>query len=369
MSKIIRYPRRVLIRQSMRALGRLLARLLAQVQIEGQQNFPTKGPLIVVGNHTAAMEVVLMTIYTPWILEYMGSTDIPHECFISAFMNSYGFIPVFRGNVERASLQAGLEVLSQDGMLGLFPEGGIWEPNIRQAQSGVAWLSYHAQAPVLPIGFGAMQGALARMFRFERPSVKMVVGPLLPPVQVEPGRPRKLQLQAAADRIMDAVWELIPPEDRQQEQVIQDERFELHLAAFDRQGQPVEIPVELQPAHGPALSKLIHRTVLINNFIQNLKLPVTALKYLADQPPLPELIQATESIQAYLEKDNPYYFTYRYGNREGKAMQAGVHEIQQLARWALAQGLQLKATPLRRFYVDNRADEIVLERPSEYDKW
>ena len=41
----------------------------------------------------------------------------------------------------------GLDVLRQDGILGIFPEGGTWDPAQMQAQSGIAWLSYKAKAP------------------------------------------------------------------------------------------------------------------------------------------------------------------------------------------------------------------------------
>ena len=62
MSNKIKYPRRILIRQSLRLLGRGLMPLLTRAQISGRDNFPHKGPVILVGNHTAAMEVVMMAL-------------------------------------------------------------------------------------------------------------------------------------------------------------------------------------------------------------------------------------------------------------------------------------------------------------------
>ena len=61
------------------------------------------------------MEVVLMTVYAPWIIEFMGSIDIPHEKLMVGIINAYGFISVFRGNATPSSMKAGVEVLKQNG--------------------------------------------------------------------------------------------------------------------------------------------------------------------------------------------------------------------------------------------------------------
>jgi 1-acyl-sn-glycerol-3-phosphate acyltransferase len=369
-SNKIKYPRRVLIRQSLRFLARALLPALADTQITGVENFPEKGPLIVVGNHTAAMEVVMMSVYSPWQIEFMGSTDIPHEKFIAMVIAFYGLIPVFRGNVTPSSMKTGVDVLKQDGILGIFPEGGIWEPSIRRAQSGVAWLSYHAQAPLLPIGFGSMQGALKDMFSFKRPTLKMNVGQVIPPVQIQPGKPRKQHFQVEADRIMDAVWELLPEEDRVQEQTFTNERFELQVEVQDQRGISVPIPPELELQHGPAFSKFTHRKTLIHNFIQNLNMPeVLPLTQLADRPNTDVIITSTRSILNHLEDENPYYFTYRYGQREGKAMEQGIRELHELVLWARDNNLTIMITPIRRYTDIPTGQEVVLDRPEEFAKW
>ena len=63
----------------MRLLGRIFLPVLARVEINGLERFPRKRPLIVVGNHIGALEVVLLTVYAPHIIENLGSVDIPQE--------------------------------------------------------------------------------------------------------------------------------------------------------------------------------------------------------------------------------------------------------------------------------------------------
>ncbi len=364
------YPRRTFLRHVLRGILRTLIFALAKTEITGRENFPKTGKLILVGNHSAAMEVVMMAAYPPQIVEFMGSIDIPHDGMMATFVELYGLIPVFRGNVTPSSMKAGVDVLNQGGTLGIFPEGGIWEPSIRRAQSGVAWLSYHAQAPILPIGFGEMRGKLNEIFAFKRPTLKMNVGELIPPVQKAQGKSRKQHFQDESDRIMDAVWDLIPDEDKQQEATLRDETFDLHLEVWDTSGNLVAIPETLRPQHGSAFSKFTHRTTLIKNYIQNMELPqVATLTHLVDQPTPAEIIAATQAILHSLQADNPYYFTYRYGQKEGKAMENGIREVDALARWAKEQNLNIKFTPLRKFTVIATGEEITQDRTQDIEKW
>ncbi len=369
MFKMPRYPQRPFIRTLMRMLGRLFLPVLARVEIEGLDRFPRKGPLIVVGNHTGAMEVVLLTIYAPRIIEYLGSVDIPHEGFVSVFIYLYDFIPVFRGNASRESLEAGLEVLRQDAVLGLFPEGGIWEPAIRRAQAGVAWLSYHGQAPVLPIGFGSTHGALGELLRLKRPKLTMRVGEPVPPVQIIQGTPRKQQLQEAADHIVDGIWALVPPEEHPVPTPITDETFDLEISISGTDGTPVALPDSLAPQHGPSMSKILHRTTLFNNLLENLNLPVGALKSLQTSPPVEDMLTAAKAILGYLETENPYYFTYRYGPAEGRAMGAAVQELHEMLSWASENSYHIHLKPIRRFRRTDTGERVTLEIPQEEDKW
>src|SRR5690606_3398751 len=160
----IRYPRRVLIRGIMRLVGRVLLRLLARPEVTGLENIPKDGPLILVGNHVAMIEVIMMAIYVPWQVEFVGTGDIPIDPRFAGIVKLWGILPVNRGSTDRKEMTVPLDILKQGGFIGIFPEGGIWSTHLKQARTGVAWLSFHANAPVLPMGFGGMSGALQAAF-------------------------------------------------------------------------------------------------------------------------------------------------------------------------------------------------------------
>ena len=212
------YPRKSLTRFLIRILGRGLLRALFRIKIIGRENFPETGPLLVVGNHTAAMEAVILNIFSPWQIEMLSAADTPAEPITEFVADLYGVIPLHRGSYDRAALDNALNVLAQNGVIGLFPEGGIWQEGKKKALPGIAWLSYRSRAPVLPIGFSETTGAINAGLKLKRPKLVMNVGKLIDPAVISPGNPRKTYLQSYADHVMEKVHQLVSTEDYQSEQ-------------------------------------------------------------------------------------------------------------------------------------------------------
>ncbi len=368
----IRYPRRYLQRAGLRLLARALFGVLSRLEVTGLENFPEHGPLLVVGNHVAAFEAALMVVYAPVQVELLAAGDIPLDPNLSPFANAYGYIPINRGALDRQALSKALDVLKQDGVIGIFPEGGIWEPGPKRPQSGVAWLSYYAQAPVVPIGFGGMEGAVSQLMKFKRPAFAMHVGKPLPPVRRTKGQSRKACFEQAAAQIMDAVYALVPEEDKRHQAEVSDERFELHVAVYDAAGVQVDYPEALTITRAVALSKFFHRPVLLDIFSRNLRLPVQALQDLVHDHGAPHrpdrVVVALDAMLRYLEEENPYLFTYRFGYDWGVAMQASLVQLRALAAWAVERGYTLEVIPIRRYYSLSRDQEVVETQPGALPK-
>ncbi len=367
MRQRLQYPRRVFVRSALKSIGRLIGSTLAQPDIKGLENLPEKGPLILVGNHVAIVEAGLMAAYTPYPLEIMAAGDIPLDPRFGWMADLYGIIPIKRGSMDRAGMDMALDVLSQGGVLGLFPEGGIWETSIKQARAGVAWLSNKSQAPVVPIGFGGVEGALGAMGRFRRPRLVMNIGTMIPPVNLDiPGKTRKQLLAENANMIMEQVTQLIPEEERGIRLLPYiHERFEFHLKVRDASGSEVEPPAEMEITEGWALSKFFHRPVMMDVFTRNLRLPVRPLNQLRRFHEPYEITTATQAILNYLDT-NEYFFHYRFGHAEGEGMNRGIQQLHQAAVWLAENhpGWTMKLRPIRRYTLRDTNQEVEEEEPA-----
>ena len=363
------YPRRILARTLVRTLGRGLLPLFFRVDVKGKENFPKGGPLLVVGNHRAVMEAVLIAVYTPWQIEPLGASDVPHERFVQLALDTYGYIPVNRGHFDRQALLQAVEVLRQGGVVAIFPEGGIWDAGRMRAQTGVAWLSYRANAPVLPIGFGGTLGALGDALKLKRPRLTMRVGELMEAASLPEDESRKAYLQAYAARTVDAIHALLPDEDRVESPAVENERFELRVTVRDQSGVSTNLPEELSIEHGDALAELLHSAPILKIFTSNLDLPTLPLQELGRHPNPAEMAEAASSILSYLDEENPYLLTYRVGPQRAEAMEQGVAELLALARWASEGGLSLELTPVHQYTLPETGEEITQTRQDAFKGW
>lgn len=344
----IRYPRRTALRKGLSLTARLLLGLLTDVEISGRDLLPHKGPIILAGNHAEALEAVMMIAYTPGIVEFIGNGDIPFDPNYAFIAHAYGLIPVNRGNLDREGLRMGLDVLLQDGILGIFPEGGIWDPSQMQAQSGIAWLSYKAKAPILPIGFGGIQGALKKALSFRHPHLSITVGNLIEPVTIKDNElSKKENLANASQKIMKKIQTLVPPEERDQIHLRVDEHYHLKVEAIDR-GIKKGIPAEYKVRHGSVYAQLLFNPVMMDVLVRNLRLPIKPLKRITAESKLEPILTAWQAILNYLEI-NPGFFTYRFGVQKGLTVKKALTELLQLGNWALDSGYRLSVVPFRKY--------------------
>jgi 1-acyl-sn-glycerol-3-phosphate acyltransferase len=344
----------------MKAFGKLLLTLLANVQINGANRLPKKGPVILAGNHAAVLEAVLMAVYSPGMVEFFGNGDIPFDPKYAFIVKAYDLIPVNRGNLDRQAMNNAVSVLEQGGILGIFPEGGIWDAGQMGAQLGAAWLSYSAQAPIIPIGFGGIKDGLQQALKLKRPKLVMNVGEMIPPVTIDQHEDSmKTVLERSARQLLEKINALVPEEDLQSLQRKIDEQFSLtvKIHSVEMVSSP-DLPEHLQIKHGSAYARFLFNPTMIDVLVRNLHLPIQPINQVKDQTDLALLIAAWDAILAYL-KINPGFFTYRFGVEEGLAVEQALRELRQLALWVQEMGFSLTLKPIHRYRNANTGAEVI----------
>ncbi len=360
----VRYPRRRAIRLALRLLVRLLLPLLARPLILGRENLPRKGPAILAGNHVAVLEIVLMLAYSPASVEFLGASDIPLDPKFAWLADLYGFIPVQRGTIDRKGIKMALSVLEQGGVIGIFPQGGIWDTSVSHARLGAALLSQMGKAPVTPIGFGGMSAALRRMLSFKRPRLVMNVGKRMtfPSSLADAGDPRRA-LEAFAGEIIQRILALLPPEERLESGRRADEIFDVEVSFIcEGQQEITALEEQLDGVERAALGRFLHYPILLDALARNLKLPVQPLQRLDESIKPEDLRTACASILDYL-RQNPGFFTYRFGVQSGLEIEAALEKLAEITRQLAEAGnlSGVKIVPIYR-YRDSTSGEMIEQR-------
>lgn len=319
--KLIKYPRRTFIRRLLKGFARILVGVLVKIEITGLENFPKTGPYIVVGNHVSALEPILMVIYTPHQLEYLGTGDIPIDPRMSFIASLYRFIPVMRGQIDQKGLHNALAVLEQKGVLGIFPEGGIWEKNLKEPKIGTSWIAFKSKVPIVPIGFIGMNGAMQKALSFKRPKVCVKVGKLLTYEEIFSSEQSIKQLmKQSAIRIMEEISSLLPPE----EIINPDQYIAKDLVIFLVDENKVETKINF--ANLKEFSLMIEHQVIMDVFKRNLKLPVGSLTLRNQPTAIHDIEVGLLAIQNYVHT-NPGFLSYRFGIDQSLQMISGIENF------------------------------------------
>ena len=204
------YPRYTARRTVLRALVKAALFTLTDLRIEGRENIPATGPLIIIANHFHFADPVLLAHIFPKHTEFLAGTQMPNApTIVKGLPNLYGVIHVERGTASRAALRESEQVLHQNGFVGVFPEGGSWAEVLRPARPGAAMIATLNDAPVLPVGIDGMTG----LFKQRRPTVTVRIGKPIGPFKAEGrGRQRRRQLEEIGESMMRAIADLLPPE-------------------------------------------------------------------------------------------------------------------------------------------------------------
>jgi len=338
----LRVPRRRLVRAILRFLGRLITLFMTRVRVEGWENIPTQRPLIVIANHIDDIDGFILALYLPFLAEIMVAADMPVPRIARVLFDLYGYIPVMRGTGSGESTKLALSVLEQNGVVILFPEGGIWRSATKPVHTGVAWLSQKSQAAVLPIGIMGTRKGLPRMMKFKRPEIELRIGKVIAPPYSADAPYNKAGLQAAANAMMGAVEALIPQQERQQLIAFDSMDLGFTTQLLDAQNRPLPTPSTLNPEQERALGKLYYDLSILETLWKGNKIPIQAIVQPNTPQPASAVADAIDRLFAYLQDEYAAFFSYRFGNADDVAIQAGFRAIQQQARAAGAATITLQ---------------------------
>lgn len=215
MTQEIVYPRRVFIRRSCKLLAKGAFSILSDLKIEGKENLPKTGPLLVIANHFSFIDPVAVLHALPFPIEYVGGAEFPHApAIVKLLPELWGYYPVFRGTGSRYALRAAEEILKQDGVLGIMPEGGSWAEVLRPARPGAAYLAAQTGAKVLPLGIHGLNDIFPIKFGHRPKAVIRIGKPVGPFTTTGRGRERREQLDQIGHELMKSIAALIPDQYR-----------------------------------------------------------------------------------------------------------------------------------------------------------
>ena len=182
-----------------------ILRSLARVTVEGLQNIPATGPVILAANHRDNLDAYLLMHLAPRMVHFAARPDAFGTGPLCALWRRLGAFPADAWGMRHA-----LTLLNDGGVVAIFPQGMISQ-ELHEASGAVGLLALRSGAPVVPIAISGTEAVHAVWAFTTRASISVRFGEPMSFVRNGPCSPRS---QTVADEILRSIGVLLDAQER-----------------------------------------------------------------------------------------------------------------------------------------------------------
>ncbi len=191
-------------------LERLLRPLFTfvyRIEITGREHVPKSGPCVLAANHVSVMDGFFLALSVTRQVRFMAKAELYRVPVVKQILHAAGAFPVKRGADAGRAVTAGVALLEQGAVIGVFPEGTSLPDQKRGYKRGAARLALASGAPLIPVGLIGTEFALEpRTHRIRMPRVRIVIGE---PIRVERQEPTEAAATELTTRLQRAIETLV----------------------------------------------------------------------------------------------------------------------------------------------------------------
>ena len=188
---------------------RVWFRALYRVELRDCDRIPATGAVILVANHESLIDPWLLGLATRRPIRYMAKAELWNYPVLRSVMVWFGTFPVERGIGDRAAVGRAAELLAEEQVLGMFPQGTCLPYRNRPWLRGAARLAISTGTTIVPICIVGSERALRPgKFRIGLPRIRVLAGE---PIEVVQAQPSVASAKALTARVEEAIEELRRP--------------------------------------------------------------------------------------------------------------------------------------------------------------
>jgi 1-acyl-sn-glycerol-3-phosphate acyltransferase len=179
-------------------------------RVEGLENIPKEGPGILLINHIAFIDPIIVLHTIPRNIIPLAKIEVYNYPVVGIFPKLWGVVPIKRDEIDRQAIQQVMAILKAGEIILVAPEG-TRHPELQEGRVGVAYLASRTNAPVIPVAIEGTVGfpAFRASKRWKEPGVSIRFGrPFC--FRPEFSRARSHDLRLMTDEAMYILSALLP---------------------------------------------------------------------------------------------------------------------------------------------------------------
>lgn len=157
------------------------------LQLQGTEHIPGTGPIVLACNHLSNLDPVLLAAVCPRPINFLAKIELFRIPVVGGFVRRYGAIPLRRSASDPEAIRLAEQVLEQQQVLALFPEGTRSRAGqLKPFRFGAARLALKHNAPLVPAAISGTDRAMPAGGKIpRRETVRVAFGP---PLDIAPYR-------------------------------------------------------------------------------------------------------------------------------------------------------------------------------------
>lgn len=164
----------------------------------GIEHVPRHGPVVLACNHLSNLDPVLLGAACPRQINYLAKIELFRTPVLGRLIRQYGAIPLKRTASDPDAMRLAEQVLEQDQLLALFPEGTrSRDGQLKPFRFGAARLALKYKAALVPTAIVGTERAMPANAKFpKRVTVRIAFGQPLDTTAYDYGSGRTLEAVA-----------------------------------------------------------------------------------------------------------------------------------------------------------------------------
>lgn len=155
----------------------LLLHFNGGLYVQGEENIPATGTVLMVSNHTSYLDPVSIGDASTRRVCFMAKAELFDNKVLGFLLRGVDSYPVKRGEPDRAAFKNTFALLDEGRVVCIFPEGGRQENGeLGKAEAGAALFATKTGCPVVPVYVRGANVVLGKGGKFKRGKITVAFG-------------------------------------------------------------------------------------------------------------------------------------------------------------------------------------------------